>query len=199
MGGILTYWLISKQPAHGLWVKFLHTDWYQSSLHMGYGSNSYILADIKAACTWAMGETLTYWLISEQPAHGRWVKFLHINWYQSSCTWAMDETLTYWLISKQPVHGLWVEFLHTDWYQSSLYMGYGSNSYILTDIKAACTWAMDQILTYWLISKQPAHGLWVKLLHINCFTHRPCAGCSDISQYVKSLTHRLCAGCFDIS
>ena len=106
------YW-VSKQPAHGLWVKLLHINWYQSSLHMGYGWNSYILTDIKAACTWAMDQILTYWLISKQPAHGLWMKFLHINWYQSN-----------------------------------LHMGYGWNSYILTDIRAACTWAMGQILTY---------------------------------------------------
>ena len=152
---------------------------------MVYGWNSYILTDIRAACTWAMGEILTYWLISKQPAHGRWVKFLHI--YKACLHWSMGD-ITYWLISKQPAHDRWVKFLHINWYQSSLHMVYGwnsyiltdiricslhmvygSNSYILTDIRAACTWSMGQILTYWLISEQPAHGLWVKLLHINWY------------------------------
>ena len=129
---------------HGLWVKLLHKDWYQSSLHMVLCAGCF---DISTVCNWISP------IDHVQAAHGLWMKFLHINWCQSSL-WHMGYG---WRL-------LWYQY--SDWYQN---LSHRPCVYAALKFSYICNWIwpIDHVqaaltsvygsnsVTYWLISEQP--------------------------------------------
>ena len=150
-----------------VWVKLLHP-----------------LTDIRAACTWSMGQILTILTDIKAALHISQYgsEFLHISpWYQSSSAHQSNGSeflhIRPWYQSSLDISGLWMKTLHPYWLicrAALISVGCGSEFlHIRLICKAALiSWSTYvRILTHtdWYAKQLWYHGLWVKFLHINWY------------------------------